>query len=60
MAEVVTTHSVGLSEDKQTVRMEITREGQALSVDLGIADVDLLIDAVSEMRGHMVESSPTA
>jgi hypothetical protein len=55
MADTVT-HGVGLSQDKQTIRMEIAWGARVLWVDLGIADVDVFIDALGEMREQMVEN----
>ena len=49
------THDVSLSEDRRTIRMQIIRNEQPVWVDLGPADADLLIDALTEMREHMVE-----
>jgi hypothetical protein len=56
------THGVSLSEDKRTVTLLIARNDEALSVDLGFADVDLLIDALTEMREHILRetSAPSA
>jgi hypothetical protein len=51
------THAVSLSEDRQTIRMQIIRNEQPVWVDLGPADVDLLIDALTEMREHMVDGA---
>ena len=49
------THSVSLSKDKRVVTLLIAWNDETLSVDLGFADVDLLIDALTEMREHMLK-----
>jgi hypothetical protein len=53
----VTTHGVSLAEDRRTVRLELRRDSQTLWDDLAPEDVDLLIDALREMREKMPERS---
>lgn len=45
--------AISLAEDKRTVRLELRRDDQALWDDLAPEDVDLLIDALREMREQM-------
>jgi hypothetical protein len=47
------THGVSLAEDKRTVRLELRCDGQTMWDDLAPEDVDLLIDALREMREQM-------
>jgi hypothetical protein len=54
----VVTRSFSLAADKRTVRIEIVRNEEVLwADDLGPSDVDLILDALREMREQMVEDS---
>ena len=54
MASII--HSVTLSEDRKTVRLVLMRDGgEGLCDDLAPADVDLLVEALSELREQMIE-----
>ena len=48
-------HGVSLSEDRQTVRLQIIRGKQVLWDDLEKAGVNMLIDVLIEMREQMVD-----
>ena len=48
-------HSVSLSEDRRTVSLQIATDTLSLSVDLDSTDVDMLIDALAEMRNQMAK-----
>ncbi len=47
------THAISLSEDRSTVALQIATETLALSVNLDLTDVDMLIDMLVEMRAQM-------
>ena len=50
------THSVSLTEDRKTIRLVLMSEGtDGLSAKLKPADVDLLLDALSELREQMID-----
>ena len=49
----VTKHGISLATDRRMVRLELQRDGQTLWDDLGPEDVDILIDALKEMREQM-------
>jgi hypothetical protein len=51
----IKSHTLKLAEDKRTVRIEIVRDGRAQWDDLARSDVDLLIDALGDLREQMIE-----
>ena len=51
----IKSHALKLAEDKRTVRIEIVWDGRAQWDDLAPFDVDLLIDALSDLREQMIE-----
>jgi hypothetical protein len=53
-------HGVSLAEDRLTVVLQIATDTLSLSVDLDTADVDILIDALTEMRRQMVAGPPSS
>jgi hypothetical protein len=46
-------YGVSLSEDGDTVSLRIAMDTRSLSAVLDVADVDLLIDALTELRERM-------
>jgi len=47
------THGISLSEDRRTVALQIATDTLVLSANLDLTDVDMLIDALIEIREQM-------